>query len=138
MPGLFQINGAAIGQALTPPLPDPVTGVWFDEGEMGRTHSGRLVSLAKSGIRLVWDPLYAFQYEALLDFWKGLAAAGFKVTSLTVPVEEGYDTTGATYWKLYTAVDERGIWPEKPTGTPHGIGMEDVVWIFKNVKPAVA
>lgn len=133
MAGLFRINGSALVGLNY----DPSRSIWpGGQGSQGRTVSGRLRSLARSVVTLAWE--YAIEstdWDVILSFWKGLKSGGMKVTSITVPNEEGGNL--ATLWTTYTATDAKGIWPMRPYGEQTDVRVVNVSWTFQNVKADV-
>lgn len=133
----LKVNGAVFGNAVSPPLPDPIVVIWQVDGEPGRTHSGALTSMAWSKVILRWFPLYRQQYDALMDFYKSLVSGGAKITSLTV-LDEHY--SDLTTWTLYNQTDSRGMWPRKPTAEVDADQgsylIRNVEWVIEHVKPS--
>lgn len=133
MSSKFLINATAIGNGVTPNLPDPFHVIWSDEGDRERTHSGDLSTVAFSMVRCLWPDIYRLQFDAMMDFYKTLSADGAKATSVKLLDEHLSDLDT---WTTYSQYDSTGIWIEKPTGRADGHLIKEVEWIIRHIKPA--
>lgn len=111
---------------------DPIQARWDSQGTKARHLDGRLMSMERKGITLMWGPMPVSHCNTLMEFYYDLAPLGFRVYGIKVPPRSGLTTMA---WQAYEGFPVGGqlVWVDEPTYDYVGAWVENFVWHFANI-----